>query len=309
MKNNLPKKLTTLTSIFCGIAFNASLLFAETTPSSQDLVSENQPTEVKSGDRFVSQGKAVHLTAVDYTVSTIKDWKVAVGNNSLMMTEVLAQDLDQSKTVYDKPVYRKNVQFLVYNKSLSFDQKRFDEISSYLTKRIGENPNFSGFQIDEQKLIDLHGKQDAYLIYTSMQYKDMKMRQMHILMAGENQQVLSSYTDLADTFEKDQLSMELAWNAMTAYPLEGTPVYRYQTLANYTPIAATLLMALIVLVVIKRIREKNVLTNASKEMHSTFADDSNIEDLERNWELAKTKVSNSVQKPISTTSPVFTTNF
>ena len=179
-----------------------------------------------------------------------------------------------------------------------------------MTKRIGENATFSNFQIDEQKLIDLHGKQDAYLIYTSMQHKDMKMRQMHILMAGANKQVLSTYTDLSDSFEKDQISMELAWNTMTAYPLEGTPVYRYQNYVNYAPIGTTLLVALLVLVIIKRIREKNVLSSASKEMHTTFAnDDEIIENIERNWEMVKTKVNNSAQKSITNATAAFTTDF
>ena len=155
MRTNQPIYLSTIASIIFGIFFNASLLFAE-----------GQPTEVKSGDQFVSQGQDVLFNSVNHNISTIKDWNVKVGNNSLIMSEVLEQDLDETKTVYDTPIYRKNVQFLVYNEALPIDQKRFDEITAYLTKRIGENAIFSNFQIDEQKLIDLHGKQDAYLIYT-----------------------------------------------------------------------------------------------------------------------------------------------
>lgn len=279
MKSPYLFKLTILTSIF-GFLFNSNLAFAEqeTNTTQESNTIESQP--VKTGDSFKSEGQSIFVETLDLHFQTIKDWDVRVGNNSVMMKEILPQDIDPSKTVYDVPVYNKNVQIVVLNKALPLDEKRAIEVSNYLKEQVGNNPSIRGFQIDEMKFVDVHGKKDAVLYYTSMQHKDIKMRQMVILYGGANQQVIATYSDLADAFEKDSQSLDAAWNSMTNVALEGKSPSRYAAAYTYGPFAVGTFLILILLGAFKSASEKRAIKSADSDI---FDEDEDLNQDQIDW--------------------------
>lgn len=283
-------KATLVTSVF-GFVFNSNLAFAETENTNQDTP-QTEIQSVKTGDSFVSKGQTIHMENADLQFQTINDWQIRVGNNSLMMREVLPQDTDPSKTVYEVPVYNKNVQFIILNKSLPLDEKRSNEIAEYLTEKVGSNPSIRGFSIDEKKFIDVHGKNDGLLFYTSMQHKDMKMRQMHIVFGGSDQQLIATYSDLADSFESDTAAMELAWNVMTNVALEGESPSRFAAAYTYGPFALGAVIILLLLGALKSASEKRAIRAAQNELQMEEHDDLQVANA--SWEVTKTASNHSI---------------
>ena len=113
---------------------------------------------------------------------------------------VILTEPKDPKPSYDKPKYQRNITVATAHRSTPIDEKRAEQLVEQMKEKFGKDAFITDFQILETRFFNHRGTNDGLLVYTSLNLGEYPMMQMHILVSGNENQFLVSYTDLPDRF-------------------------------------------------------------------------------------------------------------
>ena len=126
--------------------------------------------------------------------------------------------------------FRRNITVAAMHKSSPIDEQRAKELSADLLARFGKDSLVSDYKILEYKFFNYHAINDGLMVYTSLKLDDFQMMQMHVLVSGQSNQFLMTYTDFASEFAKQGSGFTDAWNSMVGIDVTGAAPQRYNEL-------------------------------------------------------------------------------
>lgn len=240
---------------------------------------------------FTSDGSAVTLDDIGFTITPPNGWEVNTHTGSLSM--VLREPKVEAPD-YDKPKYQRNITVAMKNVASPIDEKRAKELEAELTKSFTGDASVANFQIMEHKFFNFKGENDGLLVYSAMDLGDYKMMQMHVLVSGAENQYLMTYTDLADRFSDQQdPAFATAWSSIVSAAFVGETPSRINEMARYGAIAGSACMLLLVgLIIRRRTGKKDYASIGSFDdgdtaMNGDALSGSMISTLAQGWKIGK----------------------
>jgi hypothetical protein len=268
MKLSLPRWVLT-TSIASSInLFSPSIAFAQEAPTepqpadeaAAEVVAEDAP--IDESQLFVSDGQPFEIADLGISMAAPEGWQVMTKAASL--TVIASEPKDETPS-YDKPKYQRNITVAAIHRASPIDEKRAVELKKQMMEKFGNDPLVSDFTVTEHKFFNYKGVNDGLLVYTSLNLGEYPMMQMHILVSGQQNQFLLTYTDLAERFTDEATgNFELAWNTMNSLQVTGDAPLRRDIYIRYGAVAGAFLMLICGLLLLRR-KAKNRDFNAEAD--------------------------------------------
>jgi hypothetical protein len=219
-------------------------------------------------DKFVSDGQAVAIDRLGIRVKPVAGWEVETKHHSisLVMVEPAAE-----KVEFNKAIYRRNITVANAHKSSVPTEKVVEELHGSLIEKFGSIGGVSQFQILDTKRFDYKDKEDGILVYTGfLMNNEFMMMQAHVLLNGEKNQVLATYTDLAERFNEGE-DFQKAWQTLSTIEVTGEPRPLYM---DYVPHAVFGFLLLLLVVALRRMSSSKTRLFYESEGNRIYEDDS-----------------------------------
>ncbi len=231
-----------------------TIAFAEEANEAAPTNPDEAPAEVAIEDDgsklFTSDGTRFEIEDLGISMTAPAEWEVMTKTASL---SVIITEPKDPKPSYDKPKYQRNITLATKHNSTPIDEKRSIELIEEMNAKFGKDPMVSDFEILEKRFFNHRSTNDGLLIYSSLTLGEYQMMQMHILVSGEDNQFLISYTDLAERFvDQEAPVFQEAWASMTSLEVTGDTPLRRDMYIRYGAIAGTLTLLLLTLIFIQR---------------------------------------------------------
>lgn len=230
-------------------------------------------TEAEASKSFVADGQPMVIESLGVSITPPAGWNVDTGGS---LSVVMSEPRDPNPS-YDKPKYQRNITVAAMHRASPIDEMRATEIKEHLTKQFTADSTVSNFTIVEHKFFNYRGANDGLLVYSSLNIGEYPMMQMHVLVSGQQNQFLMSYTDLAERFSDatKQGAFDQAWNTMVSIEVAGPTPSRQDEYMRYGAIGAGALFLLLVVLLLKRRASKK-----SYDDGETFESDMGSGDLQ-----------------------------
>ncbi len=227
------------------------------------------PAWGEEGQAPLSDGRPITIDEAQMTITPPVGWEILLKSRGKALIMQVPASKEPIKD-YSKPIYARNVTVAVAYEPRPIDELEAKALIVKLEKDFGSAPGVRNFQIVEHRLIDYREKADAILVYTAFEYNNFPMSQMHILVSGDKNNALLTYTDLTEAFQKDEAAMAQAWNAMLSINLAGKAPRRYE---NLIPIGVGLALSLIAGISLVLLRRRNARRFIDAEEENLYSDD------------------------------------
>lgn len=246
----------------------SSVIFGqgETTPAIEDTKNSHATADKV----FTSDGNPIRIDSLGIKVTPIAGWEVNTGGAiSVVMQEPAPIEHKES----EGPTFRRNITIAAIHKGLPIDSKRGESLKEELLEKFGKSVSISNFAIGETQFFDYKNSKDGIILYSDFSYKKFDMRQMHVLVGGEKNQLLLTYTDFRKNFEaKDSPLVAQAWQTMSTVQVDGTAPVRYQNLYNYGPVAVATLIFFFIVMILRSMKNKALLRRVIAEADQVEGD-------------------------------------
>lgn len=225
------------------------------TPSVPDLpkhVQEAPSTTPAEPATFVSDGTPYTDHEIGLTITPPAGWEIQ--KKSLGMSLIMEEPKqDTTKLKAGETIYQRNITVLTLRGGMPIDEKEASVLKEKLAKDFGGAPGVQDFRVlDEHKFFDFKGKNDGLIIYTTFNSQGTPMAQMHVAVSGAEKGFLMTYTDVASQFEKNEAAFSAAWKTMASAEVMGEAPVRYAEYKRYGLIGVGFLMAMSVLLFMRR---------------------------------------------------------
>jgi hypothetical protein len=214
--------------------------------------------------KMLASGGSIEIKKLGVTITPPAGWEVITNapNISLIM-----QEPADTKVVYDKPIYQRNITLAAAHAPEPIDEKRAIKLREQLMAKFGKDGMVKDFRIIEHRFFDYKGTKDGLLVFTQFETGEFPMMQMHMLVSGDSKQFLLSYTDLQERFS-DQTSYDKAWATMTSINVTGVAPRRYERIGVVVGLAAMLIISMICFFSIRSRRERASFEIGADELES-----------------------------------------
>ena len=253
------------------VKVTSSLITALVLMASTVALSENIPQNAET--KLISDGsKAVVIPEQGFALLPPKGWEYRVNSRGVtMVMQEVAAEVTSGPKDYSKPKFQRNITVATIQHASPIDSIRAEEFRKELTEKFSKDSLVSQFQVLEQKFFDYRSKNDGLVLFSSMNVGEFPMMQMHVLLSGSKRQHLITYTDLASEFSSNKAAYDSAWNAMVTAEVEGTPEARYM---KYIPYAATGTVLLLLVLLLKILRNRRSIQEYHDDADELYNDDS-----------------------------------
>ncbi len=217
-----------------------------TTPATTEAVAQTDAVASTSSDKKISDGSPITIDKLGVTIAPPVGWEVL--ENSMGMTLVMqepaveekveAKDAPKAKAGEEKLLFQRNITVVAMHESAPIDENEATKVKEKITEQFGKQAGIENFQVLEHKFFDYKNKNDGMVIYTAFTMNSIPMTQMHVLVSGQNNRFLLTYTDLSSEFEANQEAYQKAWTTMSTIQVIGDAPVRYADLKVYGGIAA-----------------------------------------------------------------------
>lgn len=267
LKLSLIKNVT-----YCFLFLNSTTLL-----SNQAIEQHSPPpegSEVASDDsdirqNFVSDGSRFVIDSLGISVAPPSGWDVSTGEMGLSIlieAPKLSKIERKEKQKKKEPTYRKNITIAAMHSAAPIDAK---EAGILTEKIVSEFSKLAGVENYETQgpvsFFNYKKKDDGMILYTSFVMNDIPMSQMHVIVSGEGNRFLLTYTDMTSTFQSDEESFAKAWETISTIEVDGDAPIRYEDLKLYGSIGLGVLIFFSILLIIKRKRSLEKYKNIADE--------------------------------------------
>lgn len=260
------KARVNVTSILVASTLVASVLFTQVAisaeaapPSFPENTASSMSAAPVEPESFVSDGSPYQDMEIGLTIYPPAGWEVQ--KKSLGMSLILQEPKqDTAKLEEGKTVYQRNITVLTLHDAVPIDEKEASNLKEKLAKDFGGAPGVQDFRVlDEHKFFDFKGKNDGLIVYTTFKSGETPMAQMHVMISGAKNRFLMTYTDMASEFEKNEGAFQTAWKSMSTVDVNGEAPVRYEEYKEYGVIGGACLLALVLLLVVRRKKNQYAL--------------------------------------------------
>lgn len=212
---------------------------ASTTASAEAAPAETTSTPAAS-DKIISDGSPITIEKLGVAIAPPVGWEVLQNEMgmSLVLREQGPAEEPEMKPGEEKITFKRNITVVAMHETSPIDENEAANIKEKLNEQFGKQTGIENFQVLEHKFFDYKGKNDGMVIYSAFVMNSIPMAQMHVLIAGQNNRFLLTYTDLASEFEANQEAYNKAWNTMSTIAVIGNAPVRYENLKVYGAVAA-----------------------------------------------------------------------
>lgn len=204
----------------------------ETAPEAP-ATSESTAQAPSENNRFISDGSALEVGKLGAAIAPPKGWEVVrdMPGLTLFMQEPKKEGAPPD---YSKPTFQRNITVAVSREARPMDEQEAKAIKAKLQTEFQKNSSLKDYQIaDEHRFFNQRGTNDALVIYANYTMADIPMTQMHVVIGGEKETVLLTYTDLTSEMDNNKEAFEAAWNSMVSLSVQGLPPKRYAGAIKY----------------------------------------------------------------------------
>jgi hypothetical protein len=174
----------------------------------------------------ISNGTVINLDD-DVSLSPIAGWKIdrKASGMSLVMKEVLPAPVGAID--YSKPIFARNITVMTLPSARPMDSASVEEVKADISKMISRQGALTDFRFTDVKSFDYKGKNDGLVLYSQLTVNKFSMMQMQIVISGEKNAYLLTYSDLAANFA-NPATYDAAWKSMTSITVDGVAPVRYE---------------------------------------------------------------------------------
>lgn len=216
--------------------------------------------------RFVSDGSPVLIERLGANITPPQGWEVVRDMPGLSLFIQEPQKPATGEPDYSKPVFQRNITIAVSQDARPMDEAEAKLLKAKIATEFQKNVTLKDFQIAEQhRFFNHHGTNDGLVIYATYTMSDIPMTQMHVIVTGEKEQVLLTYTDLTSEIEANKGAFEAAWNSMVSISVKGEPPQRFVALATFALAVLSFVGALAGFGFVRRRRAKAMLKASELE--------------------------------------------
>lgn len=248
----------------------------ETTPATTTVAQTTETTAAATttetapvaSDRIISDGSPITIEKLGVTIAPPAGWEVLQNEMgmSLVLREQGPAEEPALKPGEEKITFKRNITVVAMHETAPIDENEAAIVKEKLNEQFGKQTGIENFQVLEHKFFDYKGKNDGMVIYTAFVMNSIPMAQMHVLVAGQNNRFLMTYTDLASEFEANQEAYNKAWGTMSTIQVIGNAPVRYEDLKLYGAIAAG--VAFFVGLLLFYRRRRAIAKYQSEDIHS-----------------------------------------
>lgn len=218
------------------------LVFASVVPQ---VASAQEAPAVVPVNPVVPTSTRVDATEKGFAITPPEGWEVKrnVGNIELLMQVPKEPGM----------VYQRTVQVMVFDGAKFIDDATAKEFESTLVRKFSESSTaIEDFRIRNNTNIEMADGRKGLLFYSEFKIDGVPLMQAHILVSSATRHYLTTYTDLAEHFEKEenQAFLTEAWAAMTSIELDSATPGRFDGpltvvvfLALFSVVAAAIMFA------------------------------------------------------------------
>ena len=285
-----PRWLATSTIATCINVLSPGIAIAEEAdPSATPKENTEEAVIEDKSELFTSDGGRFEIQDLGISMTAPEGWEVMT--NTAALTAIINEPKDE-KPSYDKPKYQRNITVATAHRSTPIDATRAAELIEEMKVNFGKDPLVSDFQILEKRFFNYRGVNDGLLVYSGLKLGEYDMMQMHILISGENNQFLISYTDLAERFSDQSNGIfQQAWESMTSVEVTGETPLRRDMYIKYGAIAGISVLLLLLGLLRTRKASKHDYTVDADEIdkgeHSNELTHSIIATLHGSWSVVE----------------------
>ena len=199
-------------------------------PPAQVALVENDlaTSEIQENTTLTAQsGQPIEVESLGIRITPFPGWEVR--ENSQGMSLILEAP-KSNEIVYDKVTYRPNITVVASHEPVPMDEASANELKARLKGMIEKGAGISQVDVDSQhRFFNYKGENDGLIIYSSFQLGESLMRQMNVVVSGNEKHFLLTYTDLAEEFEKTE-AFNKAWDMIASIEVTGEPPHRFANL-------------------------------------------------------------------------------
>jgi hypothetical protein len=212
-------------------------------------------TPALSAGPQISDGKPIEISDLGIAITPPAGWEVLpeTFGLSLVLQEPAAETLED----YSKPVFQRNITVAVSHESTPIDKNEAARLREQLQETFGEQPRLQDYVVaEDSRFFDYKGEKDGLVVYSFFEVDGIPMTQMHMLVSGEKNKVLLTYTDLTENFESN---LDQAWAAMASVKVVGPAPKRYERILPLALGVAGVIGFMSLFIVIRRLRFRRLL--------------------------------------------------
>lgn len=128
--------------------------------------------------------------------------------------------------------YQRTIQVMVRNAPLSIDETTATQVEEELVKVFGQGASgVVNFHVRNHEIVELTNHSKGILYYTGLTLDGIELMQIHVLTSSDSRHYISTFTDLAEHFDKgsDSPVLMTAWEALSSIEVQGSAPKRFQT--------------------------------------------------------------------------------
>lgn len=221
------------------------------------------------GESVGPLAQPIRIDRLGIAIAPPAGWEVKPSYFGLSL--VLQEPKPEKITDYSKPVFQRNITVAVSHEASPIDEMEAKKLSEDLITRLGSQGGVENFRVSpEPKFFDYKAKNDGVILYSFFDINKIPLTQMHVLVAGEKNRVLLTYTDLSERFEEN---LDPAWQSLMSIEIVGQAPTRFEQVPIWLSIPVLILLVLLVLVWRRRRRMKKLLRDVDQD----FAEDVDFE--------------------------------
>ncbi len=233
-------------------------------------------TVIEEKSSFDPNTNTINIEKLGLSLTPPAGWEVKEDMGGLTL---FIEEPKKEVKNFSKPIFQRNITLATIHEAAPIDEIRAQELRKQLEEKFSKDASVKNFQVLEHRFIDHKDKNDGLIIYTSYTTGEFDMMQMHLLISGEEKQFLTTYTDLASDFGKnDSGAYNEAWKSMTSIQVKGESPKRYFQLVRYGVLGLGGLVFLCLLWFLRR-RANNI--DYVKESDVIYRDDHDMDRAEK----------------------------
>lgn len=190
----------------------------------------------------IADGSKVAVPEKGFVITPPKGWEYRTDLPSLSLF-AQAQKEKGAK-------YQRTIQVMVRKQPVTIDESTAKVMEEELTSVFGQSGNgVSEFHIRNHEIVELTNQTKAVLYYTGMKLDGLELMQIHVLASSDTKHYISTFTDLAQHFDKgtDSPVLMTAWEALSSIEVQGPAPKRFEApITVFGTIGALALLGLLI---------------------------------------------------------------